>query len=144
MLDVTQKMIDDYKIKILRYDFMGYYINKRKPDLSFHHFIIPKYECLLNNYGEGYYMWNGVILRQKTAHEYLHIIEKHDLDRFDAISSELLDQKIKGYIDMNNLIYINDILESFEREFLNKTDDKDCYIIQERYYNRVLKNKKAC
>ncbi len=141
MRDITKEMICYYKLKKLGFDFMGYYITKNKCELSFHHFLIPKFECKMNDLGEGYYIWNGVILRQKTAHEYIHIIERYDLDRFDSITSELLDQKIKGYIDLDNIIRINDILDSFEREYINKTTNEGHYIIQERYFNRTLKKK---
>ena len=136
---ITKEMIYYYKLKQLGFDFMGYYITKHKCELSYHHIIIPKFECRLNNLGEGYYMWNGVILRQKTAHEYIHVIERYDLDRFDAITSELLDEKIKGFIDFENIRIINDILISFEKEYIDKTTNDGHYIIQERYFNRVLK-----
>ena len=132
-------MIEKFMLEKLKYDFMGYdfcYNN----ELSYHHLIIPKTECSDLIY-KGYYIWNGVILRQKTAHEYIHIIERYDLDRFDSITSELLDQKIKGYIDLDNIIRINDILDSFEREYINKTTNEGHYIIQERYFNRTLKKK---
>lgn len=115
MREITKEMIIAYKLKKLGYDFMAYEFNKTQ-QLSFHHLIIPHRHCEKYGLGEGYLWWNGVILRQNTSHEYLHVIESKDIDRFNAITSELIDENIKGYLDQENLLAIDDILYSFEKE----------------------------
>ena len=88
--------------------------------------MIARRDCTkLNVPSEGYLEWNGAILKQLTSHNYLHYIENKDYDRFLAITSELIDENIKGKIDKDNLIMIRDILLSFEREY---TDIKEIYV----------------
>ena len=113
MKAITREMIKKYGIK--DFDFMGYDV-RRKENLSFHHLIIPHRNCKEYGMGEGYLLWNGAILNQDTSHEYLHIIEYVDYDVFCALSSEMIDMNIKGYLDKDNLRYIKDILLSLERE----------------------------
>ena len=103
MREITKEMIDHYKIMKLGFDFMGFPVYQ-KNKLSFHHLIVPHRHCKENGLGEGYLWWNGAILRQNTSHEYLHIIESKDLDRFNAITSELIDENVKGYLDQESLI----------------------------------------
>ena len=50
MKEIVKLMINDFKIKQLGYDFMGYRFNK-SIDLSFHHLIIPHRDC--KKYGIG-------------------------------------------------------------------------------------------
>ena len=122
---ITEKMYKDFDMKHLGYDFMGYKF-KYKDELSFHHTMIARRDCTkLNVPSEGYLEWNGAILKQLTSHNYLHYIENKDYDRFLAITSELIDENIKGKIDKDNLIMIRDILLSFEREY---TDIKEIYV----------------
>ena len=116
MRESTKRLIKKYALMKLKYDFMGYDFDKLS-DLSFHHVLIPKSECPHIGLDKGYIECNGVILRQNTSHEYLHVIGTFDLDRFHAITSEMLDEKIKGYLDPSNLDEIDDILTSFEREY---------------------------
>lgn len=118
MRPITREMIKLYGIK--NFDFMGYDI-KRKESLSFHHLIVPHRYCKQQGLGEGYYIWNGAILTQgngtgSNSHDYLHTIEKIDFDVFCALSSEMIDENIKGRLDIENLRRIKDILLSFERE----------------------------
>ncbi len=139
MRPITKILIKKYALKKLKFDFMGYEF-ERMNELSFHHLIIPRCDSKKLGYGEGYLPWNGAILRQDTAHDYLHIIENIDRDRFDAISSEMVDENIKGYIDEENLDYIDDVLCSFEREYCSKTDCKGKPLIKEEYTRRKTKN----
>ena len=125
----------------LKYDFMGYEFKKLK-DLSFHHIIIPSSLSPIIGMERGYYEWNGVMLVHRTSHEYLHIVETFDLDRFYAITSEMLDEKIKGYISLDNLKAIDDILTSFEREYTGQTfKGSRSEIIKPAYTIRLLKNR---
>lgn len=137
MREVTRLLIRDFKVIELGYDFMGYEFEDLK-DLSFHHVFIPK--CISPKLGltRGLYYWNGSILVKDTAHTYLHIIEEFDEDMFYDITSELIDEKINGRIDMENLRRIDDILTCFEREHAGDTRNSQP-IIKERYLRRVLK-----
>lgn len=133
-------MIIAYKLKKLGYDFMGYDFNKTQ-QLSFHHLLIPRRYCGKYGLGEGYLWWNGVILRQNTSHEYLHVIESKDLDRFNAITSELIDENVKGYLDQDNLFAIDDILDSFEREYSGTSTKKGKPLIKEEFTRRLVRRK---
>ena len=132
MKPITREMIKKYGVK--DFDFMGYDV-RRKENLSFHHLIIPHRNCKEYGMGEGYLLWNGAILNQDTSHEYLHIIEYVDYDVFCALSSEMIDMNIKGYLDKNNLRYIKDILLSFEREHDHDKNKKGKLLIKRKYVN---------
>ena len=86
MREITKIMIKKYALMKLKFDFMGY-VFQRPEQLSFHHLIVPHRLCKSKGLGEGYLEWNGAILRQNTAHDYLHVIEKYDPDMFNAITS---------------------------------------------------------
>lgn len=115
MKELTKKMISYFKIMKLGYDFMGYDVEK-KQDLSYHHLIIPKRNCKLAGLGEGLFYWNGAILNQSTSHDYLHLIENIDPEIFFLITSEMIDENIKGRLDIENLRKIRDLLLYFEKE----------------------------
>ena len=137
MRQVTRDLIDNFEIKSLGFDFMGYEYEADK-SLSFHHIIVPR--CIAPKLGlvRGLYYWNGVILVKETSHEYLHIIEEYDNDMFYAITSEMIDEKIRGHIDIDNLRRIDDVLNCFERDYSSETRNSQP-IIKERYLKRVLK-----
>ena len=130
MKEITRQMIKNYGIK--KFDFMGYDI-KQKKFLSFHHLIVAKRYCKQQGLGEGYLMWNGAILVQDTSHDYLHTIETIDYDVFCALSSEMIDMNIKGYLDIENLRYIKDILLYFEREHDRDRNKKGRLLIKQEY-----------
>ena len=136
MREITKQMIDYYKIMKLGYDFMGYPVYQ-KNKLSFHHLIVPHRHSKEAGLGEGYLWWNGAILNQSTSHEYLHLIETKDFDMFSAITSEMIDENVKGYLDMENLKRILDILKCFEREhFADVGKSKGNYLIKDEYLYR--------
>ena len=135
MREITKQMIDYYKIMKLGYDFLGYPVSQ-KSQLSFHHLIIQHRYCKEVGLGDGYLWWNGAILVQKTSHEYLHLIEAKDFDMFSAITSEMIDENQKGYLDMDNLRYILDILHCFEREHCSDLGKKGNYLIKDEYLYR--------
>lgn len=117
-------LIKKFHIQDENLDFMGYE-PKEDEILTFHHLIIPS--CEKGPYEEC----NSVILCGSTSHPYLHIIERTDYDMFLDITSEMLDELIKGYLDRENLLRIRDILNSFEKEYL---DGSLCnYKIKEDY-----------
>lgn len=125
-------MVNDFKIMKLGMDFMGYHVN-RKQDLSYHHLIIPRRHCKEAGLGEGYLYWNGAILRQNTSHDYLHIIEKIDPDIFYELTSEMIDENIKGRLDIDNLKRIHDLLLYFEREHDHDTSKKGKLLIKREF-----------
>ena len=138
MREVTKLMIKKYALTKLKYDFMGYGF-KQPSQLSFHHLIVPHRLCKAKGLGEGYVEWNGAILVQNTAHDYLHIVERYDYDMFSAITSEMIDENIKGNLDIVNLKAINDILEQFEKEYCGLRNKKGQPLIKEQYVRRKFK-----
>jgi hypothetical protein len=126
MKQITQEMIEVFKIKKLGMDMMGYTF-KRQGDLSYHHLIIPR-----RNGGPMTFN-NGAILRQNTSHDYLHIIERVDPDIFYAITSELIDENILRRIEMQNLKNIRDMLLYFEREHDHDYTKKGNLLIKREY-----------
>lgn len=132
MKEITKIMINDFKIMKLGYDFLGYKVT-RKQDLSYHHLIIPRRHCKEAGLGEGYLYWNGAILRQNTSHDYLHIIEKIDPDIFYELTSEMIDENIKGRLDIDNLKRIHDLLLYFEREHDHDTSKKGKLLIKREF-----------
>lgn len=136
MKGITRLMINDFKLMQLGYDFAGYKINKEK-DLSFHHLIIPHRDCKKKGLGDGYYYWNGAILVQNTSHNYFHTIEKIDYDVFCSITSELIDINFKGYLDVNNLKCIDDILNNFEKEHCGDYTKNGKKLIKEEFTKRI-------
>lgn len=135
MKEITKLMIKEYKLMKLGYDFMGYDITN-KNNLSFHHLIVPHRNCKAMGLGEGYLERNGAILNQNTSHDYLHLIEAKDYDMFLAITSELIDENVKGHLDIDNLRRIHDILECFEREHSNDRSKKGKVLIKQEYMRR--------
>lgn len=141
MKEITKIMVNDFKIMKLGMDFMGYHVN-RKQDLSYHHLIIPRRHCKEAGLGEGYLYWNGAILRQDTSHEYAHVIEKIDPDIFYELTSEMIDENIKGRLDIDNLKRIHDLLLYFEREHDHDTSKKGKLLIKREFVTtRIPLNK---
>lgn len=140
MREVTKLMIKKYALMKLKYDFMGYNISNVN-QLSFHHLILSHRECKRLGLGEGYWEYNGAILVQRTSHEYFHIIEYYDLDMFNAITSEMIDENIKGYLDIENLKAIDDILNCFEREYCSARTKKGHLLIKPEYVEQRLLKK---
>lgn len=132
MKEITKIMVNDFKIMKLGMDFMGYHVN-RKQDLSFHHLIIQRRHCKEAGLGEGYLYWNGAILRQDTSHAYAHVIEKIDPDIFYELTSEMIDENIKGRLDIDNLKRIHDLLLYFEREHDHDTSKKGKLLIKREF-----------
>lgn len=130
MKEVTKLMINEFKIKELGHDFMGFQL--QKGDIyTFHHLIVP------NRNGGPYARWNGAILCGKTAHPYLHVIENKDYDMFCYITSEMIDMNIKGYLDIENIRNIHDVLNQFEREHSGDRTRKGKILIKEEYTRRI-------
>lgn len=110
---------------------MGYEFHKN--DASFHHLIVSKRK------GGPETIQNGAILMQSTGHNYLHTIERYDLEIFEFITSEMIDENIKGYLDPQNLHYIDDALKYFEHHYCGLTTKKGKPLIKEQYTKRLKK-----
>ena len=133
MREVTKLMVNDFKIMKLGYDFLGYKVT-RKEQLSFHHLIIAHKDCkTLHVPSEGYVYWNGAMLRQNTSHDYAHLIQKIDPEIFYLITSEMIDENIKGRLDIDNLKRIHDLLLYFEREHDHDTSKKGKLLIKREF-----------
>ena len=120
-------MINEFKIREIGCDFMGYKLQKQD-SLTFHHLIIPRRN------GGKITRQNGAII-QRTPHDYLHLIERIDYDTFCYLTSEMIDMNIKGYLDPENLANIQEILEDFEIRYEGKTGKKGKILIKEEYKN---------
>ena len=136
MREVTRNMIKIYCLNKLKYDFMGYTFESTR-ELSFHHLIVPKKDCK-HLERKGFEIWNGAILKQDNAHEYLHKIECYDREIFQAITDEMIEENKQGYLDMEHLRAIHGYLEYFEREYLGKRAKNGNEIIKEEYLRRLL------
>jgi hypothetical protein len=131
MKQVTKLMIREYKIKELGYDFMGYRLNKG--DIyTFHHLIIPRRD------GGKTVRENGAVLCGNTSHQYLHLIEAKSNNIYKYITAEMLDMNIKGYLDLKNLMNINELLLYFEDEYGEARGSKGKLLIKEPYRERML------
>lgn len=127
---ITKLMINEFKIMESGIDFMGYsVINPKK--LSFHHLIIPKRE------GGKATIENGAILT-RSAHDYLHVIERTERNFFLEITKEMIEENKKHFIDMKNIKIINEILTEFEEKHFEDTLKKGKLLIKEEYRNRLL------
>ena len=137
MLAVTKEMIKNFRLHELGYDFMGYRFEDPR-ELTFHHLILPKKSCEAKHLENGYVDWNGVILVRTSSHDYIHLIEEYDNNLFYDITSELMDQKIKGRIDKENLYYIHMLLRQFEEEYEGMKGKDNEQLIREEYQKRLF------
>lgn len=135
MREVTKLMINEYNIRKLGYDFMGYTF-KNINELSFHHLIIPRRLCN-NMKDKGYNKENGAILKQSSSHDYLHLIELYDRDRFLEITKYLIEENKLGRIDVDTLRKIRDVLLSFEMEYQDVRSSNGGKIIKKEFKNRI-------
>lgn len=136
MRTITRLMINDYNLKKLGYDFMGFKFD-RLSELSFHHLLIPHRSCK-GIEKDGYVKWNGAILVQDTSHEYLHTIEQYDRDRFEYITERMRQMNVNGELDMYNLERIEQALKVFETEYRDLTNKSGKVLIKDKYFNRIL------
>ena len=119
-------MINMYNLK--KIDFMGYRFTKN--NASYHHLIIPRRS------GGKETIDNGAILNGRTSHPYIHVVESKDYDMFLAITSEMIDENIKGKLDKDNIRRIDDILCQFEKEHSGDTTKKGKLLIKEEFTHR--------
>lgn len=126
---VTRLFINEFKIKQIGMDFMGYEL--QKGDIyTFHHLVIPKRR------GGVETRWNGAILCGKSSHPYLHLIECKDYDMFEFITAQMIEENIKGYLDITNIRNIHDVLNRFEKEYSGVRGVKGRLLIKDEYTRR--------
>lgn len=139
MKEVTRKLINNFEIMSKKVDFCGYKVD-RYESLNFHHLIIPRRECYKKNVpNEGYVYWNGAILVRDTSHDYIHLIEKRDYKIFSYITSEMIDINVKGFLDIENLKNIGELLSEFEYKYGNVVNKEGKKLIKSKYYDRLYK-----
>ena len=129
MKEFTKLIINEFKIKQLGYDFMGYSLNKNDIYTA-HHLIVPA------RHGGKLTRQNTAILCGQSSHPYLHVIENKDEEIFYHITSEMIDMNIKGRLDVENLREIDDLLTYFEREHCSDRGKKGKMLIKEEYLRR--------
>lgn len=126
MKGITKLKINQFKIKQLGYDFMGFSI-KRTDECTAHHLIIPaRHNGKLTD-------WNTVILNGETSHPYWHLIECKDPTIAYAITSEMIDMNVKGYLDEENIKNIHALLDEFEAQYGDKKNSKGKLLIKREY-----------
>ena len=131
MKSITREMIKLYRLKDWGCDFAGFTFSSPE-QLSYHHNIIAARN------GGPETIQNGAILNGKTGHPYLHIIEAKDPEIFYLITSEMLDENIKGKLDIDNLKRIRELLLYFEKEHKDDTTKKGKRLIKWEYINRRI------
>lgn len=140
MRDITKLMIAKYQLLELKYDFMGYEFKKEK-ELTFHHLIVPKRICIAQNIPEmGYLEWNCALLK-RDAHDFCHIVERYDRDRFIALTLLMIDENLKGHLDMENIYKIDDVLYGFEKEYSGARTKHGDPLIKEEYTRRMVRRR---
>lgn len=132
---ITKEMVRIYKLKKIGLDFMGYKIDKDK-NLSYHHLLIPSRNGGKRTIENGAILMQGQHRGESNSHDYLHLIERIDPEIFCFITSEMLDQNIKGRLDIENLKRIRDLLQYFEREHINDRGNKGKLLIKPQYLIR--------
>lgn len=137
MREITKEMIKLYNIKKLGYDFMGYTF-RNVNELSFHHLIVPHRDCKKQKLGEGYFIWNGAILKQKTSHDYLHLIEMVDRKYFLQITKYMIEENKNKKLDIDTLKRIREILLTFEDLYSKEKNRENKPLIKKIYKtNRI-------
>lgn len=120
MKNITRLMIDIYHLD--DYCFMGYTLNKHA---TFHHLVKKE------NGGKEI-IQNGAVLNP-IAHEYLHIIECKDYDIFNYINVILLKENQQGFVSIQDIRTIDQLLKIFEKEYAKATTSKGKRLIKKEY-----------
>jgi hypothetical protein len=132
MKEITKLMTDKFKIMEIGIDFMGYRVTKEN-SLSFHHLVQPKRR------GGKDEIENGAILVRNSSHDYLHIIERIDRKYFRFITEEMIKENKLGFIDMDIIRKIDEILLEFEDKHREDSFKKGNLILQDVYVRRLIR-----
>ena len=127
MKEITNLMIHKYNILELGIDFMGFSLQE-KEKLTYDHLIVPR------RLKGKETIQNGAILIE-ISHNYLHVIESYDLEIFNLITSEMIDENINK-IDLEHIKRIDSLLLFFEMEHRNHTTRKGKPIIKDEYIEK--------
>lgn len=124
MKNITREMIKIYNLDMLC--FMGYTLDRTA---SYHHII-------KREHGGKETIENGAVLN-KTAHEYLHIIEYKDYDTFIAINKILkIINNQRDKPTKEQLQIISKLLSMFEEEHKHDKTSKNKRLIKHQYLER--------
>lgn len=126
MKGITNLIIYEYNLYELGVDFMGYRLQNEI--LTYHHLIKPR------RLGGQETLFNGAVLID-TSHNYLHVIERYNLELFNLITSEIIDEKITG-IDKEHIERIDSLLSLFELEHKKTYTKKNKLLIKDEYINK--------
>jgi hypothetical protein len=132
---ITRELIKAYNLKKIGLDFMGYQIDKLE-NVSYHHLIIPARKKGKRTFENGVILMQGQGYNDSNSHDYLHLIENIEPEIFYYITSEMIDQKIKGKLDIENLKRIHELLRYFESKHLHDRGNKGKRLIKEKYLMR--------
>lgn len=129
MRKITIEMIK--KWEMLNYDWMYYKVSDARP-FTYHHLLIP---CRMN---QKRTIRNGAVLcGNGSSHNYIHLIERIDPDRYDAITLILKEVNLQEFMTTEKQYKaIDDILKGFEKEYSGTTDRNGKSIIKEDYIKR--------
>ena len=124
MKPITKEMIKIYNLDKLC--FMGYTLDKTA---SFHHIV-------KREHGGKETIENGAVLN-KTAHEYLHIIEYKDIGTYIAINKilEIINNQ-KNRPTKEQYQIISKLLGMFEEEHKHDKTSKGKTLIKHKYLDR--------
>lgn len=123
-------MVNEWGIKKLGLDFMGYRLEKG--DIYTYHHIIKR------EHGGPLTIDNGAILCGSTSHPYLHAIEYCDFKYYEYLTEELLEINCIHELRMENLYRINEILMDFEDKHAFDRTKKGKIIVKRKYLERPL------
>lgn len=126
-MNETQILIRKFKLN--KYDFMGYHLNKNQA--TYHH-IVKK-----ENGGEKS-IENGAVL-MPVSHEYLHLLEYKDEEKYIMINNIFKIMHIRGYISKEDYVLIGWILSYFEEEHRRERRSNGKILIKNEFLRRNFK-----
>jgi hypothetical protein len=133
MKEITNLMINEYKIKELGYDFMGF--SPAKDLYTAHHLIIPR-RC------GGKLEPGNVSILMSTSHNLLHKIEAYNRNIFTAITYEMIEEVRKGKLDEENIFEIYYQLDKFYKRYKGYYTKHGNPLIRKEYRERLVLREK--
>lgn len=125
---LAERIIEDFNLEGLGYDFMGYLFDSKK-ELSYHH-IQPRHYKGKTTYE------NGAMLNRYTSHNYIHTIEEMDFKLFIELSQILKDEHAAKKITPDHIKEIYQLLNYFESKYDGQYTKRGNLIIKEEYVRR--------
>ena len=121
--ELKKEIITNFNL--VKYDFMGYHLNKRP---SYHH-IIKKCNGGKTNFE------NGAVI-SSLNHQYLHIIEYHEYYMYKFINELFKTMHKRGEILESDYRLISDVLHEFEKKHSEDTNSKGKLLIRRELLDR--------